>query len=102
MITAGPPDGSGASASAAENVAPSADVSSSVSAPAPPAMRGWRTRSSGRSGGWASKAKHTEGSPRLDRAVRAGSYGRSAVFAALALDLPALAAAAVVVAVLAG
>src|SRR3954453_15694436 len=59
MITAGPPDGSAASASAAENVVPSAGVSSSLSAPAPPAIRGRRTRSAGRSGGWASKAKHT-------------------------------------------
>src|SRR3954467_1318660 len=59
MITAGPPDGSAASASAAENVVPSAEVSSSLSAPAPPAIRGRRTRSAGRSGGGASKAKHT-------------------------------------------
>src|SRR3954466_13420882 len=66
MMTAGPPVGSTASASAAENVVPSAEVSSSFSAPAPPAMRGRRTRSAGRSGGWASNAKHTASSPRLD------------------------------------
>src|SRR3954466_6245357 len=59
MMTAGPPVGSTPSASAAENVVPSAEVSSSFSAPAPPAMGGRRTRSAGRSGGWASKAKHT-------------------------------------------
>src|SRR4051795_11930832 len=66
MMTAGPPVGSTASASAAEDVVPSAEVSSSFSAPAPPAMRGRRTRSAGRSGGWASNAKHTASSPRLD------------------------------------
>src|SRR3954466_14892695 len=59
MITAGPPDGSAASAAAAGNVVPSAEVSSSLSAPAPPAIRGRRTRSAGRSGGGGSKAKHT-------------------------------------------
>src|SRR3954464_2909434 len=70
MITAGPPDGSADSARAAENAAPSADVSSIMSAPAPPAMRG-RTRSAGRSGGWASKAKHT--------AALLGSIGQAAL-----------------------
>src|SRR3954468_22123800 len=65
-MTAGPPVASTASGSAAENVVPSAEVSSSFSAPAPPAMRGRRTRSAGRSGGWASNAKHTASSPRLD------------------------------------
>src|SRR3954454_17748733 len=77
MITAGPPDGSAASASAAENVVPSAEVSSSLSAPAPPAIRGRRTRSAGRSGGGGSKAKHT--APLLGWAGSAGgSYVRSA------------------------
>src|SRR3954454_17818389 len=74
MITAGPPVGSADSANAAEKVVPSADVSSIISADAPPAMRG-RTRSAGRSGGWASKAKHTaallevvwSGAPRILR-----------------------------------
>src|SRR3954469_19297695 len=98
MITAGPPVGSADSATAAEKVVPSAEVSSIVSADAPPAMRG-RTRSAGRSGGWASKAKHTaallgvvwSGAPRILRPRR----GRSA--AAGALDLAALAAAPAVV-----
>src|SRR3954453_2246275 len=77
MITAGPPDGSAAWASAAENVVPSAEVSSSLSAPAPPAMRGRRTRSAGRSGGGAAKAKHT--ATLLGWAGSAGgSYARSA------------------------
>src|SRR3954454_21947746 len=70
MITAGPPVGSADSANAAEKVVPSADVSSIISADAPPAMRG-RTRSAGRSGGWASKAKHT--------AALLGSVGQSAL-----------------------
>src|SRR4051812_6748134 len=83
MMTAGPPDGSAASARAAENVVPSAEVSSILSAPAPPAMRGWRMRSAGRSSGWASKAKHTAallgwtGGPRdptAGRPTAPGSY----------------------------
>src|SRR4051812_49402356 len=103
MITAGPPVGSADSASAAEKVVPSAEVSSIVSADAPPAMRG-RTRSAGRSGGWASKAKHTaallrvvwSGAPRILRPRRGRSA--AAVAAAGALDLgPALAAAPAVV-----
>src|SRR4051794_22698702 len=106
MITAGPPVGSADSASAAEKVVPSADVSSIVSADAPPAMRG-RTRSAGRSGGWASKAKHTaallrvvwSGAPLILRPRRRGSAAAAAVVAARALDLPAAAAPAVVVGV---
>src|SRR3954452_8304082 len=85
MITAGPPVGSADSANAAEKVVPSADVSSIISADAPPAMRG-RTRSAGRSGGWASKAKHTaallgvvwRGPPRLLRRRPAPSAARKA------------------------
>src|SRR3954447_21891052 len=108
MITAGPPVGSADSASAAEKVVPSADVSSIVSADAPPAMRG-RTRSAGRSGGWASKAKHTaallgvvwSGATRILRRRR--SRSAAAVVAARAFDLgsalAAAPAAAVVVAV---
>src|SRR5215210_622971 len=56
-ITTARPLGSGASASAAEKRVPSAEPSSSTSAPAPPAIRG-RARSAGRSGGRASNAKH--------------------------------------------
>src|SRR3954453_22107107 len=100
MITAGPPVGSADSASAAEKVVPSADVSSIVSADAPPAMRG-RTRSAGRSGGWASKAKHTaallavvwSGAPRILRRRRGRSAAVVVVAAAGALDPAALAAA---------
>src|SRR3954463_10626591 len=103
MITAGAPVGSADWASAAEKVVPSADVSSRISADAPPAMRG-RTRSAGRSGGWASKAKHTagllgvvwSGAPRILRRRRPRSA--AAVVAARAFDLgPALAAAPAVV-----
>src|SRR3954449_8740052 len=99
MITAGPPVGSADSARAAEKVGRAAEVSSSISADAPPAMRG-RTRSAGRSGGWASKAKHTaallgvvwSGAPRILRRPR--SRSAAAVVAARAFDLgPALAAA---------
>src|SRR4051794_21991004 len=67
MITPGP-SASGDSASAAENAVPSAEVSSSTSAPAPPAMRG-TTRSAGSSGGRASNAKHTAHSPRTVTAI---------------------------------
>src|SRR4051812_45399402 len=103
MTPAGPPVGSADSANAAEKVVPSADVSSIISADAPPAMRG-RTRSAGRSGGWASKAKHTaallgvvwSGAPRILRRRR--SRSAAAVVAARAFDLgPALAAAPAVV-----
>src|SRR5919202_3693459 len=76
MITAGPPVGSADSASAAENDVPSADVSSMISAAAPPAMRG-RTRSAGRSGGWASKAKHTAALLLRSSEKRCRSYGRA-------------------------
>src|SRR3954452_18241003 len=111
MITAGPPVGSADSASAAEKVVPSADVSSIVSADAPPAMRG-RTSAAGRSGGGASKAKHTaallavvwSGAPRILRRRR-GRSAAAVVAAAGALDLAVLApapAAAVVVGIRAG
>src|SRR3954469_13856252 len=108
MITPGPAP-SADSASAAENVVPSADVSSSFSAPAPPAIRGW-TRSAGSAGGRASNAKHTGGSlltrvVGARRSYGAGDKGRRrsflAVVAAVAAFDLALAAAAVVVAVLA-
>src|SRR3954468_14534929 len=97
MITAGPPVGSADSASAAERVVPSADVSSRISADAPPAMRG-RTRSAGRSGGWASKAKHTaallavvwSGAPRILRRPGGRAAARAAPPAG-ALALPAFA-----------
>src|SRR4051812_50127545 len=55
MATAGPL-APGASASAAEKRVPSAEVSSSVSAPAPPAIGG-RARSGGRAGGRAAKGE---------------------------------------------
>src|SRR3954462_948532 len=69
MTTAGS-CGSGDTARAAEKGVPSAEVSSSVSAAAPPATGG-SARSAGRSGGRASKSKHIE-APLLAQIARAG------------------------------
>src|SRR3954447_12171839 len=69
MTTAGS-CGSGDTAGAAEKGVPSAEVSWSVSAAAPPATGG-SARSAGRSGGRASKSKHIE-APLLAQIARAG------------------------------